>query len=98
MTASYSTQPLSLRRAVGGAFPIGQPIEQRVEILEPRVDDRRLIDRARDRLQRLVAVAGYRHDHGLVGLDAPLLHQLERDRERGAAGGLGENSLSAREQ
>src|SRR5258707_11100669 len=52
------------RGAVGCAFSIREPIEERVEIFQARVDYRRLFDRARDRLERFVAIASNRHDHG----------------------------------
>src|SRR5580704_6084213 len=98
MLAASRKQAPSLCGAVGGAFSIREPIEQRIEVFQSRVDFRRLIDRTGDRLDRLVAVTCYRHDHRLVRFDAPLLDQLERDRERGAAGRLRKNSLGACEQ
>src|SRR5713101_9844925 len=75
-----------------------ETFEERVELLEPRFDQERLLDLIRHRLERLVAVSGNRNHDAFVVIDALLRDQLHRDGERSAAGGLGEDAFGAREQ
>src|SRR4029450_8372584 len=71
---------------------------QRVEVAEARRDAERLLDAVGDGLERLVAVARDADDDGLVARDAALGDQLAGDGDRGAARGLGEDALGARQQ
>src|SRR5579885_99632 len=82
----------------GRALAVAKPLEQRIELAQPRVDHERPFDCAGHGFERLVAVAGYRHHRGFVRLDSSLLDQFQRYRQRGSPGGLGKDALGAREQ
>src|SRR5579862_927875 len=85
-------------RARDFTFAVLQPLEQRIEFLQLRFYDHRLLDRACNRLKSFVSVTGNRHDHDLILLDAALLDEFFSNGKRGATRWFGKDALGAREE
>ena len=70
---------------------VTRPRRARLERLDRRLDRRRL-ERAANRIERLEALAGDDEHDALVGVDLAALGELGEHRRRHAAGGLGEDA------
>src|SRR5277367_480827 len=94
---AYALKAAPARSCRAGQRPPGtaEPLVERVEFAQARLDNEGLLDGIGHRFESFVAIACYAYHDALVGLDALLGNELHGHGKRSAASRLGENTLGA---